>query len=100
MSYYERMEVKELNRKKWGKTGKNLLRLYFKGGEELRTSEFCPYYDRRNGNDHNSLMMLKNGGFIEGEKDGWMWRWSITKKGLEWVEKLLKGGNLKDQLLI
>jgi len=52
------------------------------------TKEACGgWYDMKNGNDHNALIGLKNGGFINGKKVRNRWRWSITEKGRAWEEE-------------
>ena len=99
-SVYSKLKVKKVRIKEPGRTGKNLLRLYLKNKRKVLTVDFCPNYDKFNGNDHNSLMMLVNGEFVTRFKEGGRLRWSITKKGRVVAKSILKESNLNIKELL
>jgi len=86
-SLYARLRVKNPHIRRLGRTGRFLKEIYFHKGREITTRQLLKRNSNRQGNDHNALMQLKNGGLITGVKRGGRWHWQITAKGIIWFEK-------------
>ena len=82
-------QLKVSNPTPFSRTGRYLHRLAQLGKGEHPTTEVVGGHCDSNGNDHNALISLKNGGLIKGKKKKGHWFWRVTAKGKKWDEQYI-----------